>query len=176
MIGFFSKLIPFSNWFSFLWVLLSILGFLISLISLRKKLAQISTSIDELESDGLHHEIKDKSYLSEFWTSYRKSLIEMEDSSFVTKNDAEETFNFDTVLANKMNLRLYLAIPSLLVGWGILGTFFGLALGISDFRIDTPDQIQDSIAVLLSGMSTAFISSIWGMGLSIAFNFYEKNR
>ena len=50
--------------------------------------------------------------------------------------------------------------PTVLVSIGIFGTFFGIALGLSEF--DTRD-IQGSIPGLLDGLKTSFWSSISGL-------------
>lgn len=68
------------------------------------------------------------------------------------------------------------SIPSVLVGLGILGTFVGLTYGISSFKTASTDEIKGSIEILLSGMGTAFISSVWGMFLSLIYTFIEKSE
>jgi hypothetical protein len=50
--------------------------------------------------------------------------------------------------------------PTLLTTLGIFGTFFGIALGLLDFRAD---NIEASIPALLSGMKTAFFASVLGV-------------
>jgi hypothetical protein len=49
-----------------------------------------------------------------------------------------------------------------------------LTFGISNFKTSSTDEIKSSIEVLLSGMGTAFISSIYGMLLSLIFTVLEK--
>jgi DNA repair exonuclease SbcCD ATPase subunit len=44
-----------------------------------------------------------------------------------------------------------------------------LTYGIADSNFETTEAIKNSIDNLLSGMGTAFVSSIWGMGLSLVF-------
>lgn len=58
--------------------------------------------------------------------------------------------------------------PTILTSIGIFGTFLGVALGLSDF--DT-EHLQDSVPQLLSGLKTAFWSSIAGLlgALTIKF-------
>jgi hypothetical protein len=58
--------------------------------------------------------------------------------------------------------------PTILTSIGIFGTFLGVALGLSSF--DTT-QLQDSVPQLLSGLKTAFWSSIAGLlgALTIKF-------
>ena len=61
-----------------------------------------------------------------------------------------------------------------LVGLGLLGTFLGLTLGIKDFDSSSTQNIQKSIQLLLSGMGTAFITSLVGMLLSMIYSFCDK--
>lgn len=51
-----------------------------------------------------------------------------------------------------------------IVGLGILGTFWGIFMGLQSFD---SKQIQDSIPPLLDGLKTAFLTSIAGMGISM---------
>ena len=56
--------------------------------------------------------------------------------------------------------------PNLLASIGVLGTFAGIVIGLIGFDIS---HIDDSIDELLEGLKTAFITSLVGMGGSIAF-------
>ena len=60
--------------------------------------------------------------------------------------------------------------PSLMTSLGIFGTFVGILLALLPFD-PSPDKIGASIDALLSGMSTAFISSCFGLGASIVSRF-----
>lgn len=66
--------------------------------------------------------------------------------------------------------------PALLTSLGILGTFAGIISGLLDFDSTNVDA---SIAGLLEGLKTAFITSLWGMSFSILFkivsNFIHTN-
>jgi len=68
----------------------------------------------------------------------------------------------------RYNARTAEAAPTILTSIGIFGTFLGVALGLSDF--DTL-HLQDSVPQLLSGLKTAFWSSIAGLlgALTIKF-------
>lgn len=62
-------------------------------------------------------------------------------------------------------------LPGTFVGFGILGTFLGFARGIHEIPIDkTSDEILKGISTLLSGMNTAFYTSIFGVILSVIFS------
>lgn len=56
------------------------------------------------------------------------------------------------------------SMPTILTTLGILGTFTGVLVGLLNF--DT-NHIDESISALLSGMKTAFLTSIIGVTLSI---------
>ena len=77
-----------------------------------------------------------------------------------------------------MNLRFWNSVPALLVGLGILGTFVGLVGGLIPFSgisFEETGEIRSAIEGLLSGVSTAFVTSVWGMLLSLLFNWIEKS-
>lgn len=88
---------------------------------------------------------------------------------------ASEIFTeYSTCKAQKLNLKLLDTASGTLVGLGLLGTFLGLTIGINGFDSSTSDGIQNSIQGLLSGMSTAFSTSLCGMFLSLVFITVDK--
>ncbi len=92
-----------------------------------------------------------------------------------TNTPALELFSeFSTCSAHKINLRLLDTAAGILVGLGLLGTFLGLTLGIRDFDSSSTQNIQRSIQLLLSGMGTAFITSLVGMLLSMIYSLCDK--
>ncbi|MDN3552891.1 hypothetical protein QWY74_05320 [Halomonas almeriensis] len=56
--------------------------------------------------------------------------------------------------------------PNLLTSLGILGTFIGIVIGLLHF--DT-DNIDDNISQLLGGLQTAFMTSLFGMAMTIFY-------
>ncbi|MBR4040445.1 MAG: EAL domain-containing protein [Clostridia bacterium] len=85
----------------------------------------------------------------------------------------------DTVI-NEDSLSLYcwqgacLQIPGTLTGIGLLGTFLGLIMGISNIGFSSVDAALSSVETLLSGIELAFYSSIAGVILSILYNLIYK--
>lgn len=65
-------------------------------------------------------------------------------------------------------------VPGTMTGLGILGTFVGLVLGVGGFDTSTTDAVMVSITHLLGGMSTAFLTSIVGVLLSLLFSHFYK--
>lgn len=109
------------------------------------------------------------------WNDYQSTFIEYNGNS-KTYETASDYFNIYNLISKRGNFRLLNSIPSILVGFGILGTFVGLTFGISNFKTGSTEEIKDSISILLAGMGTAFVSSIWGMSLSLIFTYLEKRR
>ena len=121
--------------------------------------------------------------LTEAWQEFEYSLITRErdeNKSVAYKTDeASLFFGEDRLLEQHLNLRFWNSVPALLVGFGILGTFIGLVWGLKSFsgvNFTQTAEIRTAIKTLLSGVSTAFVTSVWGMLTSLVFNGLEKWR
>ncbi len=136
-------------------------------------LDEIQRFADQVGSESETETEKVGDGLSRAWRRYHKTFIGPDEKS---EEEAASYFNDEAVVGERLNLRYWKSVPNLLVGVGILGTFLGLTFGISNFETESVDTVRASIENLLSGMATAFISSIVGMALSIAFNVLEKWR
>ena len=117
-------------------------------------------------------------FFQKAWQEFKESLITPERRKVVYKTDeASLFFSEERLLEQHLNLRFWNSVSALLVGLGILGTFVGLVWGLIPFSgIDftQTEQIQSAIRELLSGVSTAFVTSVWGMLTSLLFNGVEK--
>ncbi|MDR3154064.1 MAG: hypothetical protein LBW85_07315, partial [Deltaproteobacteria bacterium] len=95
---------------------------------------------------------------------------------------AEACFGEDSPVAAGYSARFLSWFPNILTGIGILGTFLGLAAGIHLAEIDklagaalSEDAgFASSLEPLLRGAGLAFMTSVWGLGLSICFSLAEK--
>ena len=169
--------------------------FIILSIILMRKTFRRASRIDSLSKEvdkykrpaqpSFKHNLKisfERNNLAEAWQEFEDSLIEhpREDSEVVYKTDDSSLFfGEDRLLDQQLNLRFWNSVPALLVGLGILGTFVGLVWGLRPFAgIDFTEieEIGDAIKTLLSGVSTAFVTSVWGMSVSLVFNLFEKRR
>lgn len=68
------------------------------------------------------------------------------------------------------NRRYIEMLPSAVSTLGVLGTFFGITVGLLCFKADNIDQISNSITELLEGLKTAFLTSLAGMIGSLALS------
>ena len=115
------------------------------------------------------------SSLSNLWDEYKKTQAYEIDGRKKTSIPSSEIFSIGKITrANNLNLRIVDAASGTLVGLGLLGTFLGLTLGVRNFDTANVQNIQSSIQSLLDGMSTAFLTSLLGMGFSIAYTLIEK--
>lgn len=128
-----------------------------------KELCDIEKENKPVENNKL---LQLRKQYEEKFNIYNKS----EEGSYNYFNESSVLKEFGT------NLKQLNSVPSLLVGLGILGTFVGLTSGISNFDTESSATIQKSISTLLSGMGTAFVTSIWGMGLSLLYSLYYNRR
>ncbi|SEI84008.1 hypothetical protein SAMN05421831_11243 [Allopseudospirillum japonicum] len=90
---------------------------------------------------------------------------------------AHEYFNADTLAASISNNRLLAATPSFLVALGVLGTFVGLTLGLSELQLNEEAgvaQLRSGINAMIAGAAVAFATSVWGVLLSLLLNIAEK--
>jgi hypothetical protein len=89
--------------------------------------------------------------------------------------DADEIFRDTDLGPAYASSRFMLAIPSILTGLGVLGTFIGLALGLGSLEMSKgTEAIEGSIKILIPTFAAAFSSSVWGVGMSIICSGIEK--
>ncbi|MFH0990653.1 MAG: hypothetical protein V1799_11630 [bacterium] len=156
------------------WVAVTILAMLTASLMLWYQLRQARSEVRRNAESVNAKTLNQSKLLEDSWNAYSHTFLSSEGERQKTPDFAEEFFNTQAVLPSRMNLRLYLSVPNVLVGFGILGTFVGLTVGISGFDTSTAGTIKQSIQALLSGMGTAFVSSVWGMLLSLIFGSFEK--
>ena len=170
---FIDRLLPFlnkevlsENMLTGFWVLGLLAIFFIAYIYLSVKWIRISINIK-------YKNIGKKKKLRGIWQAYQSSFSNYGGTK-KTVEFSESYFNEQNILYASMNLRVINNVSNILIGLGILGTFVGLTYGIADSNFETTEAIKSSINNLLSGMGTAFVSSIWGMGLSLIFTMIFK--
>lgn len=88
--------------------------------------------------------------------------------------DADEIFTDDRLAPGLSSNRIFQALPGILTGLGVLGTFVGLQLGIGGLDLQDLKKLETSIVPLIQGCAVAFSTSVWGVGASLLFSFFEK--
>ena len=77
----------------------------------------------------------------------------------------------ETEISNYTQRKVTEMIPDILTSLGILGTFVGLVLGLRGFNPVSYEAMASSITSLVDGIKVAFVTSIYGLSLSIAFSY-----
>ncbi len=140
----------------------------------RIKLYGTNTVRKAFDSDNLLASLR-SSRLGSLEQAYESSIKIRINGHLKSNIPASEFFSEFTVCkACGINTKIIDAGSGTLVGLGLLGTFLGLTFGIQNFDNSTTAQIQHSIQVLLSGMGTAFLTSLIGMGASLIYTIIEK--
>ncbi|CAK0740360.1 hypothetical protein CCP3SC1AL1_100008 [Gammaproteobacteria bacterium] len=104
---------------------------------------------------------------------------ELHSSQLLATRDPAISFPGERLLSAHMNLRFYHAMPNLLVGMGILGTFVGLLFGIhvASRGLAATDMAVARAALqgLLSAAALKFSTSVSGLLASLLFSWREKH-
>lgn len=128
------------------------------------------------KTDDIVNSIK-SSNLAGLFEEYEKTLVHDFGGHKKTNIPSSEIFSVSKITKqSNLNLRIVDAASGTLVGLGLLGTFLGLTLGVHNFDTANVQNIQFSIQSLLNGMSTAFMTSLLGMGFSIIYTLVEKRN
>jgi len=118
------------------------------------------------------------------WREYRDSLVLPRDVTRPVRATARASAWFDISLLRApgihMDVRYHAALPNLLVGAGLLFTFIGLAaaLGTAGGIATASQQAErtNALRTLLDTASFKFVTSLFGLALSIAYALYRKRR
>ena len=75
---------------------------------------------------------------------------------------------------NYTHRRLVEMVPDILTSLGILGTFVGLVLGLRGFNPNNYEAMSSSVEGLIGGIKVAFVTSIYGLTLSLTFSYWLR--
>lgn len=115
--------------------------------------------------------IQSNNRLGKLWEEFDETLVVSEgEQQLQNTYDAAHFFNTHSLARGITENRLLAAVPGFLTAVGVVGTFTGLFLGLSNIN---PEDIG-SISRLIQGASIAFKTSVWGVTLSLVFSFIEK--
>lgn len=150
-------------------------------VSFYKKTLKPYTSDDLLSKreEITEKMIKNPEYQG-IWEEFDESLVVFGGELHNTL-DASHFFNVHSLAHSLADNRLIAAIPGLLTAMGVIGTFVGLQVGLGEISssglgtsLTEVDEINQGIGNLISSATIAFMTSVWGVGASILFNFIEK--
>ena len=114
------------------------------------------------------------------WKEFDETLIEAEIGDNIHLHniyDSSHFFNSSSLAEGITESRMLAAVPGFLTALGVIGTFVGLQLGLSELNIGNNVEIKvmkEGLAHVIGGAKIAFMSSVWGVSLSVIFNVFEK--
>lgn len=129
--------------------------------------------------DELNEKFMKNNFFAAKWYEFHETLKQVNNNGkvgYYNTIDVNYFFNEDTLFLNRFLSSFVFSIPTLLTGIGIFGTFFGLVIGLQPFHSITDFSNSKEVGLLtsqlLSGISTSFLSSLWGIFFSILLNFF----
>jgi len=112
------------------------------------------------------------------WQDFDQTLVASTDGSRIYSTiPSDQFFNSHRIAPKVTESRFWAAVPSILLSIGVLGTFVGLTFGLMGIEIGADADVsalRDGIGSMIEGASIAFITSIWGVFLSVLVNIYFK--
>lgn len=123
---------------------------------------------------------KKSTQIAHQWKEFDDTLVEEKlgkNIKLYNTFDAAYFFNPHTLASAVTENRMIAAVPGFLTAIGVIGTFMGLQLGLSDLNISGDadfNQMKDGVAGVINGAKLAFMTSVWGVVLSVSFNLIEK--
>lgn len=89
--------------------------------------------------------------------------------------DIEEYLNEED-MDEHIHKRLLEMVPDIFTSLGILGTFVGLVWGLKNFEPSNYEAMTTSVASLVDGIKVAFLTSIYGIAMSIVYSCGMKSE
>lgn len=110
------------------------------------------------------------------WTEFDRSLVTVDSGakkSLKSSIPSSEYFNTETIAGELLHNRILNLGPGFFTAVGVLGTFFGLTVGLQGLEMGdsaSTDQLRDGIHALIGGAATAFYTSLAGISVSLVAN------
>lgn len=117
------------------------------------------------------NEIFGEAYLDKKIDTFRGSI----DKSQEGIGDVEDFINEEEIDLH-IHKRLLEMVPDILTSLGILGTFVGLVWGLKNFNPNDYAAMTSSVASLVDGIKVAFLTSIYGIAMSIVYTYGMKSE
>lgn len=138
-----------------------------------EELSGIFKTSGKVATEKLVHlnDIFNHTYLDRKMENFTSSVARSEEGI----GEIEDYLN-EEELDNHIHKRLLELIPDIFTSLGILGTFVGLVWGLKNFAPNDYEAMTSSVAALVDGIKVAFLTSIYGISLSIIYTFGMKSE
>ncbi len=172
-----------------LFLLIFILLFVVPFFRVRSELKNALKELNQQRSKG---SLADLSKIFDSKSNFRHLVSEFVETLHPQKELNEATGSLDTVRNRStvpagaffkpevivdlpLHTDFFKHLPGILTGIGIIGTFFGLLVGLKNFKVDDNSAVvRTSLENLLSGVTEAFLVSAFAIGLAMLITIIEK--
>ncbi len=128
--------------------------------------------------DSLAAIFSNKGVLEHLWQEYADSLHKQTEGLSIRLRStmpAGVVFRPDILVDIPLRADFFKHLPGLFTGVGIIGTFYGLLIGMKSFVVsDNSIVVRESLTRLLHGVSEAFLISASAISLAMIVTFIEK--
>ena len=128
--------------------------------------------------ESLSQKMENSDLIKGIWRKYQRTLISMPGKDGLEKYSTVESESYFSVAAFTEGMKggLWSGLAGTFTGIGILGTFIGLTIGLAGVDTSSTGALSSSISGLLGGMSTAFVTSIFGIVSAIVFGVWHSQN
>lgn len=128
--------------------------------------------------ESLSQEMVKSDLIKGIWRKYQRTLISIPGKDGLEKYSTVESESYFSVTAFTEGMKggLWSGLAGTFTGIGILGTFIGLTIGLAGVDTSSTGALSSSISGLLGGMSTAFVTSIFGIVSAIIFGVWHSQN
>lgn len=153
-----------------------------------KRLKKYTQSVNSIENNDPEHQRQHlkslfvQPELKHAWNEFADSLhpqhelVGSEEKTFKMRATAPSAsfFSEQQLVDIPLNTEFFKHLPGILTGVGIIGTFYGLMIGLNHFDPSTPEQVTSSVNNLLHDVLYAFLGSAVAIFASIVITWLEK--
>lgn len=128
--------------------------------------------------ESLSQKMENSDLIKGIWRKYQRTLISIPGNDGLEKYSTVESESYFSVAAFTEGMKggLWSGLAGTFTGIGILGTFIGLTIGLAGVDTSSTGALSSSISGLLGGMSTAFVTSIFGIVSAIVFGVWHSQN
>lgn len=128
--------------------------------------------------ESLSQKMENSDLIKGIWRKYQRTLISIPGKDGLEKYSTVESESYFSITAFTEGMKggLWSGLAGTFTGIGILGTFIGLTIGLAGVDTSSTGALSSSISGLLGGMSTAFVTSIFGIVSAIVFGVWHSQN
>ena len=148
-----------------------------------KALKQVKQE-SNVSKNVLDHVFDNSIPLKHAWLNYKHSFhdhYEVIDGTDILSSSratvsSDVFFSQSVIVDTPLRVEFYKHLPGIITGVGIIATFAGLLFGLLAFDpAGDPEKVQDSLGLLLGGVSEAFMASALAIATAMLITWREKS-